>query len=136
MLNHYNSMWLFPSPCNSLHKFLLNSFDFPIIVVWRSLNKFIFTILSIIFQCTFSEFNTKKIMEQPMGDLRSQLMGSTSQSDGEVFKTVLYYSVLILLLPIGSFFVTKSIIFETVLGQARTSLNLCWEIIIDWNENV
>ena len=60
-----------------------------------------------------------------MGDLRSQLMGSTSQSDGEVFKTVLYYSVLILLLPIGSFFVTKSIIFETVLGQARTSLNLC-----------
>ena len=59
-----------------------------------------------------------------MGDLRSQLMGSTSQSDGEVFKTVLYYSVLILLLPIGSFFVTKSIIFETILGQVRTSLTL------------
>ena len=57
------------------------------------------------------------MMDQPMGDLRSQLMGNTSQSDGEVFKTVLYYSVLILLLPIGSFFVTKSVIFETVLGQ-------------------
>ena len=69
----------------------------------------------------FFRTNTKIIMEQPMGDLRSQLMGSTSQSDGEVFKTVLYYSVLILLLPIGSFFVTKSIIFETVLGQVRTS---------------
>ena len=50
-----------------------------------------------------------------MGDLRSQLMGE--QSDGAVFKTVMYYSVLILLLPIGSFFFTKSLVFETLLGQ-------------------
>merc|ERR1719295_989562 len=58
-------------------------------------------------------------MDQPMGDLRTQLMGG-NQSDGAVFKTVLFYSVLILLLPIGSFFVTKSIIFETLLGQQST----------------
>ena len=55
-------------------------------------------------------------MEAPTGDLRSQLIGNT-QSDGAVFKTVLFYSVLILLLPIGCFFTTKSIIFETILGQ-------------------
>ena len=54
--------------------------------------------------------------QPPTGDLRSQLIGNT-QSDGAVFKTVLFYSVLILLLPIGSFFVTKSIIFEMILGQ-------------------
>ena len=58
-------------------------------------------------------------MDQPTGDLRTQLMGG-NQSDGAVFKTVLFYSVLILLLPIGSFFVTKSIIFETLLGQQST----------------
>ena len=44
------------------------------------------------------------------------MIGNT-QSDGAVFKTVLFYSVLILLLPIGCFFTTKSIIFETILGQ-------------------
>ena len=54
--------------------------------------------------------------QPPTGDLRSQLLGNT-QSDGAVFKTVLFYSVLILLLPIGSFFTTKSIIFEIILGQ-------------------
>ena len=59
-------------------------------------------------------------MEAPTtGDLRSQLLGNT-QSDGAVFKTVLFYSVLILLLPIGCFFTTKSIIFETILGQEST----------------
>lgn len=59
-------------------------------------------------------------MEAPTtGDLRSQLLGKT-QSDGAVFKTVLFYSVLILLLPIGCFFTTKSIIFETILGQEST----------------
>ena len=66
-------------------------------------------------------------MEQPMGDLRSQLLSGSSQSDGAVFNTVLFYSVLILLLPIGSFFLTKSIIFETILGQVR--LTFKWTLI-------
>ena len=56
-------------------------------------------------------------MNEPMGDLRSQIMGTNTQTDGAVFKTVLFYSVLILLLPIGSFFVTKSLIFEGLLAQ-------------------
>ena len=66
-------------------------------------------------------------MEQPMGDLRSQLLSGSSQSDGAVFNTVLFYSVLILLLPIGSFFLTKSIIFETILGQV--GLTFIWNLI-------
>lgn len=58
---------------------------------------------------------------QPMGDLRSKLMDSnTEQSDWVVFKTVLFYSVLILLLPLSSFFATKSILFEWALGQQAT----------------
>ena len=56
-------------------------------------------------------------MDQPMGDLRSQLIGNTALSDGAVFKTVLFYSVLILLMPIGSFFATKMVVFEVILGQ-------------------
>ena len=59
--------------------------------------------------------------QPPTGDLRSQLLGNT-QSDGAVFKTVLFYSVLILLLPIGSFFTTKSIIFEIILGQVSFTI--------------
>ena len=39
------------------------------------------------------------------------------QSDWAVLKTVLFYSVLILVLPIGSFFATKSLLFEWFLGQ-------------------
>ena len=61
--------------------------------------------------------------QPPTGDLRSQLLGNTQQSDGAVFKTVLFYSVLILLLPIGSFFTTKSIIFEIILGQVGLYLH-------------
>ena len=34
-------------------------------------------------------------------------------------KTVLFYSVLILVLPIGSFFATKSLLFEWFLGQVN-----------------
>ena len=64
-------------------------------------------------KCNFSDIN----MNEPMGDLRSQIMGTNTQTDGAVFKTVLFYSVLILLLPIGSFFVTKSLIFEGLLAQ-------------------
>lgn len=56
-------------------------------------------------------------MDQPMGDLRSQLLGNSDLSDGAVFKTVLFYSVLILLMPIGSFFATKMVFFEIILGQ-------------------
>ena len=41
------------------------------------------------------------------------------QSDWAVLKTVLFYSVLILVLPIGSFFATKSLLFEWFLGQVR-----------------
>ena len=55
-------------------------------------------------------------MEEPMGDLRSQLIGG-QQSDGAVFKTVLFYSILILLLPIASFFASKFLFFEWFLGQ-------------------
>ena len=69
-------------------------------------------------------------MEAP-GDLRSKLMGQqvslnleqtnnifqNPQSDWAVLKTVLFYSVLILVLPIGSFFATKSLLFEWFLGQ-------------------
>ena len=70
----------------------------------------------------FQIINYKEMEAQPpTGDLRSQLLGNT-QSDGAVFKTVLFYSVLILLLPIGSFFTTKSIIFEIILGQVRLSI--------------
>eukprot|EP00090_Calanus_glacialis_P026461 TRINITY_DN41671_c0_g1_i1.p1 TRINITY_DN41671_c0_g1~~TRINITY_DN41671_c0_g1_i1.p1 ORF type:complete len:112 (+),score=30.96 TRINITY_DN41671_c0_g1_i1:46-336(+) len=58
-------------------------------------------------------------MEQPMGDLRSQLIPG-QQSDGAVFKTVLFYSVLILLLPIASFFGSKYVFFEGFLGQEAT----------------
>ena len=66
-------------------------------------------------KCNFSDIK----MNEPMGDLRSQIMGTNTQSDGAVFKTVLFYSVLILLLPIGSFFVTKSLIFEGLLAQVN-----------------
>jgi len=62
-----------------------------------------------------------------MGDLRSKLIPD-QQSDGAVFKTVLFYSVLILLLPIASFFATKSVFFEWFLGQVRglrTSAQFC-----------
>jgi len=59
-------------------------------------------------------------MEAP-GDLRSKLMGQQNpQSDWAVLKTVLFYSVLILVLPIGSFFATKSLLFEWFLGQTAT----------------
>jgi len=55
------------------------------------------------------------------GDLRSRLSGQEgAQSDWNVLKTVLSYSVLILLLPIGSFFATKSLLFEWFLGQTAT----------------
>ena len=75
-------------------------------------------------------------MEAP-GDLRSKLMGQqvslnleqtnhdnifqNPQSDWAVLKTVLFYSVLILVLPIGSFFATKSLLFEWFLGQVILS---------------
>ena len=59
------------------------------------------------------------MMDQPMSDLRSQLIPN-QQSDGAVLKTVLFYSVLILLLPIASFFATKSVLFEWFLGQQAT----------------
>ena len=51
-------------------------------------------------------------------------MGTNTQTDGAVFKTVLFYSVLILLLPIGSFFVTKSLIFEGLLAQVSKCENI------------
>ena len=41
-----------------------------------------------------------------------------------MLKTVLFYSVLILVLPIGSFFATKSLLFEWFLGQ------VCLDLII------
>ena len=71
-------------------------------------------------KCNFSDIN----MNEPMGDLRSQIMGTNTQTDGAVFKTVLFYSVLILLLPIGSFFVTKSLIFEGLLAQVSKCENI------------
>jgi len=59
-------------------------------------------------------------MEEPIGDLRSQLIPG-QQSDGAVFTTVLFYSVLILLLPIASFFASKFLFFEWFLGQQATT---------------
>ena len=64
-------------------------------------------------------FYRKMIEQPPIADLRSQLIPG-QQSDGAVFKTVLFYSVLILLLPIASFFVTKIVLFEWFLGQQAT----------------
>ena len=79
---------------------------------------------------------------EAQGDLRSKLMGQqvefvmfhllilsfyvfqNPQSDWAVLKTVLFYSVLILVLPIGSFFATKSLLFEWFLGQ------VCLDLII------
>jgi len=40
-----------------------------------------------------------------------------------VFTTVLFYSVLILLLPIGSFFSTKLLVFEWFLGQESSVMS-------------
>ena len=59
-------------------------------------------------------------MEELNGDLRSQLIPG-QQSDGVVFTTVLFYSVLILLLPIASFFTSKFLFFEWFLGQQATT---------------
>ena len=68
------------------------------------------------------------MMDQPMGDLRSKLIPD-QQSDGAVFKTVLFYSVLILLLPIASFFATKSVFFEWFLGQATIGTNIVSAVV-------
>jgi hypothetical protein len=43
------------------------------------------------------------------------------ESDGRVFKTVLFYCLLILVLPISTFFISKSLVFEWFLGQVRES---------------
>ena len=48
------------------------------------------------------------------------------QTDWAVLKTVLFYSVLILVLPIGSFFATKSLLFEWFLGQVGNHVQMCW----------
>ena len=83
-------------------------------------------------------------MEAP-GDLRSKLMGQqvslnleqtnnifqNPQSDWAVLKTVLFYSVLILVLPIGSFFATKSLLFEWFLGQVINFVEVCHAEWID-----
>ena len=47
---------------------------------------------------------------------RSRMMRG-EESDGRVFKTVLFYCLLILVLPISTFFISKSLVFEWILGQ-------------------
>ncbi len=52
---------------------------------------------------------------------RSKMMRG-EESDGRVFKTVLFYCLLILVLPISTFFISKSLVFEWFLGQVRESI--------------
>jgi hypothetical protein len=51
--------------------------------------------------------------------IRSRMMRG-EETDGRVFKTVLFYCLLILVLPIATFFVSKSIVFEWFLGQVKS----------------
>jgi hypothetical protein len=46
-------------------------------------------------------------------------MMRAEETDGRVFKTVLFYCLLILVLPISTFFISKSLVFEWFLGQVR-----------------
>jgi len=52
-------------------------------------------------------------------DLRSRMMRSVD-TDASVFRNVLFYCSLILLLPLLAFFGTKSLVFEIMLGQQST----------------
>merc|ERR1712088_555473 len=54
--------------------------------------------------------------EAPFGQLRAQMMGEGSQSDGAAFTGVLSYCCLILGGPILSFFTFKFWVFSLVLG--------------------
>ena len=58
--------------------------------------------------------------------LKANMKIQNPQTDWAVLKTVLFYSVLILVLPIGSFFATKSLLFEWFLGQVGNCVQMCW----------
>ena len=58
--------------------------------------------------------------------LKANIKIQNPQTDWAVLKTVLFYSVLILVLPIGSFFATKSLLFEWFLGQVGNCVQMCW----------
>lgn len=62
-------------------------------------------------------------MTEPMLNLRGQMpMGGSKDADlsgsGEVFSSVLWYSSLILILPILTFFLTKIVLLEMLMGMA------------------
>ncbi|KAK4886973.1 hypothetical protein RN001_003244 [Aquatica leii] len=49
--------------------------------------------------------------------------------DFSVFKTVFFYSILILLLPISAFFVCKVIVFDSIIGTNNTTSNVSAAIV-------
>ena len=60
-------------------------------------------------------------MTEPMLNLRGQMPGKDAtdlSGSGEVFSSVLWYSSLILILPIFTFFVTKIVVLEMLMGMA------------------
>merc|ERR1711973_932796 len=56
------------------------------------------------------------LSEPPFGQLRTQMMLGSDDSDGVVFSTVLSYCMLILGGPIATFFVTKVGILSGLMG--------------------
>merc|ERR1712029_551873 len=53
---------------------------------------------------------------EPFGQLRTQMMLGSTDSDGVVFSTVLSYCLLILGGPVATFFVSKLVLFSVLLG--------------------
>ena len=56
-------------------------------------------------------------MDNEIKDLRSQMLKTDEMS---MFKNGLFYTSLIIVLPLTAFFTTKSLVFEYMLGQQST----------------
>jgi len=54
----------------------------------------------------------------------NSFLGETGPTEGSLFATVLPYVLMIILLPIGSFFLAKKAIFEDIFGHTDTSANV------------
>ncbi|XP_042231525.1 vacuolar ATPase assembly integral membrane protein vma21-like [Homarus americanus] len=63
----------------------------------------------------------KTISSVPGGD---SFLGDKGPTDGSLMAAVLPYVIMIIVLPIGSFFFTKAYVFEDLLSYSETTSNV------------
>lgn len=57
-----------------------------------------------------------------MGDTQQvQFMGGPQESPSQMFRRLTFYSLLMIFLPLASYFVSKRIVFEGVLGMTSSN---------------